>query len=415
MQTVRSRAAYLNVLAGAVIFTCMGTIYSWSVFRKPLELLLGIGATESGLPYTVFLCCYALSMPIAGQVIEKIGPRKTALLGGSILSLGWILSGFAGNITSFVITFGVLGGCGVGLVYGAPLAVVANWFPQNRGLAVGVTLAGFGLSPFITAPAAHYLIAHHGLLSTFKIFGILFFFCIAIFSQFLKFPAAEQNPEPSRVDKDQSEPMGFKEMLRNRKFFGLWSCFAIGAFSGLMAISVTSPIAQEVIELKPEVAAYAVSVFAIFNSIGRPLFGMLTDKVGTRNTIILSFSSIICASILLLTSSAGDSYRYFMSFSLFWLTLGGWLATAPVSTSKLFGIKNFSRNYGFVFTAYGVGAVAGGLASGMVKDMLGSYTYAFYLTIVMAVCGIFVCLATLSRGNEVSAAKVLTKETFGEA
>jgi MFS family permease len=403
------------VFAGAVIFICMGTIYSWSVFRKPLELLLGVGATESGLPYTVFLCCYALSMPIAGQVIEKIGPKMTALLGGFILSLGWVLSGYAGNITSFVITFGVLGGCGVGLVYGAPLAVVANWFPQNRGLAVGLTLAGFGLSPFITAPAAHYLIVHHGVLSTFKIFGILFFVCIAIFSQFLKFPASDQVPDPSRVDKDDSAPMRFKEMLRNREFCGLWSCFAIGAFSGLMAISVTSPIAQEVIELKPELAAYAVSVFAIFNSIGRPLFGMLTDKVGTRNTIILSFSSIICASVLILTSSTGDYFRYFLSFSLFWLALGGWLATAPVSTSKLFGIKNFSRNYGFVFTAYGVGAIAGGLASGVVKDILGSYTYAFYLTIVLAVCGIFVCLATLSRRNEISLPKSLTRETLGEA
>lgn len=415
MQTARGRAAYLNVFAGAAIFVCMGTIYSWSVFRKPLELLLGIGATESGLPYTVFLSCYALSMPIAGRVIEKIGPRMTALLGGCVLSLGWILSGFAGNITCFVITFGVLGGCGVGMVYGAPLAVVANWFPKNRGLAVGVTLAGFGLSPFITAPAAHYLIEQHGVLSTFKIFGVLFFVCIAIFSQFLKFPATERGPELSRVDKDHSEPMSFKEMLRNREFCGLWSCFAIGAFSGLMAISVTSPIAQEVIELKPEVAAYAVSVFAIFNSLGRPLFGMLTDKVGTRNTIILSFSSIICASVLLLTSSAGDSFRYFMSFSLFWLALGGWLATAPVSTTKLFGIKNFSRNYGFVFTAYGVGAVGGGLASGVVKDLLGSYTFAFYLTIVLAVGGIFICLATLSRRNEVPLPQVLKKETFGEA
>jgi len=400
--------AYLNVFSGAVIFICMGTIYSWSVFRKPLEALLGIGATESALPYTVFLCCYALMMPVAGGVIEKIGPRKTALLGGGILSLGWVLSGFAESIVYFVFTFGVLGGCGVGLVYSAPLAVAANWFPEKKGLAVGLTLAGFGLSPFITAPVAHYLIEQYGILSTFKIFGVLFFICIAVFAQFLKFPAPEQCRSLSGDAEELRHSMHFKQMLRNREFYGLWTCFAIGAFSGLMAISVTSPIAQEIIQLKPAVAAYAVSIFAIFNSIGRPIFGVMTDKIGSRNTIVLSFLAIVFASVLLLTSNAGDTCSYFVSFSLFWLALGGWLAIAPVSTSNLFGLKNFCRNYGFVFTAYGVGAIAGGLVSGLMKDYLGSYKYAFYLTIVLAISGIFICLATMSKKNEVSMPKALS-------
>ena len=125
MNTIKKYAPYGYVLAGMMIFSCMGTIYSWSIFRSPLEELLGIGATESGWPYMLFLCFYALAMPFAGPLIEKIGPRRTTLLGGLILSAAWFTSGSATNITSLSLTYGVLGGTGVGIIYGAPLAVAA--------------------------------------------------------------------------------------------------------------------------------------------------------------------------------------------------------------------------------------------------------------------------------------------------
>ena len=403
MPIVKKLAPFGYILAGMGIFVCMGTIYAWSVFRKPLEELFGIGATESGWPYMLFLCFYALTMPLAGTLIEKLGPRRTTMLGGLILAAGWFASGSAATITSLSITYGVLGGMGVGLIYGVPLAVAARWFPQKKGLAVGVTLAGFGISPFLTAPVALHLIDHYGVLASFRIFGILFFLCISLLASFLKFPAAPSKYQVSTGSSTASDSPGINPMLKSRGFYALWFCYAIGTFSGLMAISVTSPVAQEIILLQPERAAFAVSIFALFNALGRPLFGSMTDRFGTRLTISLSFILILIASAGLLGANAGDVSIYFAAFSLLWLTLGGWLAIAPVSTSNLFGALNYCRNYGFVFTAYGAGALAGGLTSGLAKDYFGSYQYAFFATALLAMIGIAINLIAIPKKSSQSA------------
>lgn len=388
------RAQY--VMAGMGVFACLGTIYSWSVFRKPLEDLMGIGATESGWPYMLFLLFYALAMPFAGGLIEKIGPRRTTLLGGMILSSAWFASGSATTIATLSVTFGILGGIGVGLIYGAPLAVSARWFPKKRGLAVGCTLAGFGVSPFLTAPLALYLIETYGVQDTFRIFGVIFFLCITSLALFLKFPELPTGKTTAVVD-PPSERTGNDSIFKTRQFYGLWCCYAIGTYSGLMAIAVTSPVAQDIILLSPEVAASAVSIFALFNALGRPLFGYLTEKFGARRSILCSFLLILIASLNLLRAGSGDVVTYFGSFSLLWLSLGGWLAIAPVATADLFGTLRSCRNYGFVFTAYGAGAIAGGLTAGLAKDHFGSYQYAFYFTALLAIIGMIINSGLIPR------------------
>lgn len=397
MPISKKYAPYVYIIAGMAIFVCMGTIYSWSVFRNPLEELFGIGATQSGWPYMLFLCFYALAMPFAGGLIERLGPGRTTLIGGAILSAAWFVSGSATGITTLSLTYGVFGGIGVGLIYGAPLAVAARWFPRKKGLAVGLTLAGFGLSPFVTAPVAVRLIESYGVLPTFRIFGVVFFLCITVLSFFLRFPdkpPVGQSAESRAAATADTDTMG---MLKTRSFYGLWICYAIGTFAGLMAISVTSPVAQEIIRLKPETAAFAVSAFAVFNALGRPLFGSLTDRFGTRAAIGMSYILITAASMCLLVAGSGDAGIYFVAFSLLWLALGGWLAIAPVSTVNLFGALHYCKNYGFVFTAYGAGALAGGLTSGLIKDHFGSYQYAFYVTAAMALAGIAINLIAIPR------------------
>ena len=142
------------ILAGILMFLCLGTVYSWSVFRKPLEELFQIGSTESGLPYMLFLACYSFLMPVGGLLLEKNTPRKVILLGTLLVGGGWILAGYSQNIIHLSLTYGLMAGSGVGIIYGVPMAVVARWFPDKTGFAVGLTLLGFGLSPLITAPAA---------------------------------------------------------------------------------------------------------------------------------------------------------------------------------------------------------------------------------------------------------------------
>ncbi|MEC9490748.1 MAG: OFA family MFS transporter [Halanaerobiales bacterium] len=392
-----NKSRWLYIPLGLIIFMCMGTIYSWSIFRKPIETAFNIGATESGLPYMVFLAFYALAMPFAGSYMDKYGPKVMTIVGGIFISIGWFLSGFTSSITVLTISYGVIGGMGVGIAYGAPMAVAAKWFPDKEGLAVGLTLGGFGLSPFITAPAASWLIRNFGAFTTFKILGVLFAVIIILLSLPLKFPETNKKESKTKQKKNLSSEITPKKMLRKRSFYALWTTFVIGTIIGLMAIAISGPVAVELINLDSTTASIYVSLFAIFNGIGRPIFGALTDKLKVKKTAIISFSLIIIASLLMIINTSGSPVLYFISFAIFWLNLGGWLAIAPAATSYFFGKKNYSQNYGYLFTAYGVGAVIGNLFSGSIRDIMGSYQYVFYPTLIIAALGIIISFLFLKK------------------
>ncbi|NEP04102.1 MAG: OFA family MFS transporter, partial [Okeania sp. SIO4D6] len=138
---------WLFIPLGMTILLCLGSVYSWSIFRTPLENELGISASQSLLPYTFALVFYAAFMPIAGFYIPRMGTRLTTAIGGIIVGLGYILSSFANHIGILIFTYGIIAGTGVGIVYGVPMVVVSRWFPDKKGLALGLTIVGFGLSP----------------------------------------------------------------------------------------------------------------------------------------------------------------------------------------------------------------------------------------------------------------------------
>lgn len=376
---------------GSMVLLCLGTVYSWSIFRKPLEDLFGISATQSVLPFTILLVLYAMLMPITGFYIDKIGVGKITAIGGVVTGIGYILSSLATNITLLTITYGVIAGAGVGIAYGVPLTVSAKWFPDRKGLAVGLTAIGFGLSPLVTAPLAKMLIVAYGVLPTFTILGISLTAIILVISMTLKLPPVGWKPQKwaakgiNEVTQNQR-----RELLKSPSFYVLWVCYTIGTFVGLSAIGISSPVAQEIIKLDATTAAITVSLFAVFNGIGRPLFGWLTDRLQPKGAAIISYVLIMIASILMLNAGEGEALTYLVAFSLFWLCLGGWLAIAPTATLILFAPEDYAKNYGMVFTAYGAGALLGTLAIGQIRDLFGSYTYAFYPTGILAIIGIII-------------------------
>lgn len=379
------------IISGLVMFLCMGTIYSWGVFQRPLvEALMAnhnqeVSSTLASMPYTVFLLVYAFFMPVSGRYIKKVNPKLLSIIGCLCISVAWILASFATNIHFIIATYGVLGGIGVGIVYGIPIAVVTEWFPDKKGFAVGLTLLGFGLSPFITAPLANRLIEGFGVFTAFRILGITFAVILPLLSLTLKFP--DKPKTKSTQDLIDSNDFTPKEMLKTKTFYIIWICYVIGSFSGLMIIGLSSTYAQEVISLTPAVAAIFTSIFAVFNGIGRPLFGALTDKLGSQKTIIISYILIITAGVLSLTFK--DSPLVFgISFAIVWLNLGGWQAIVPATTANIFGKVNYSSNYGIIFTAYGIGALIQGVISGYLKEQFGSYLYVFYPVVGLCLVGI---------------------------
>ena len=176
------------------------------MFRNPVQKLFQTSAFDSGAPFMVFLAFFAILMFFGGRLLSTLGPKKVGIIGGVLVGAGWILSGVLPNrvpsIWSLVLTYGVIGGSGVGLAYGGPIAVATRWFPDRKGLAVGLTVAGFGASPFVTANLARPLIESNGPLYTFGVMGIAFLIIVVALAFLLRFPAADWKPagEPDRQD-----------------------------------------------------------------------------------------------------------------------------------------------------------------------------------------------------------------------
>jgi MFS family permease len=389
---------WLFLPLGITAMLCLGTVYSWSIFRKPLTEALkkqgmAIGATDTLLPFATLLVVFAILMPIASRYIERYGASKVTAVGGTIVGLGYFLSSFVNSIPLLVVTYGFIAGAGIGIVYGVPIAVSAKWFPDRKGLAVGLTVVGFGLSPLITAPLAEFLIETYGIDQTFRIFGVAFTLILWAIATQLRFPPADWQP----TSQFTASPVDTKpdNLLSSPSFFALWSCYAIGTLAGLMAVGIANNVGKEIIGLDTNTATASISIFAIFNGIGRPIFGWLTDRLKPKMAAIISYIMILVASIVMLNTGKGQVANYFFAFGLLWLSLGGWLAIAPTATLSVFNPANYTKNYGIVFTAYGAGALAGTLVAGSAKDIFGSYTNAFIPTAILSVLGILIATFAL--------------------
>jgi MFS transporter, OFA family, oxalate/formate antiporter len=423
---------WLLVAVGTIIELCLGSVYAYSILSVPLKKIftdpvsaggfgLTVSAIEMQLPYIVSLAVFALTMPLVGKYIESWGPRKVGMIGGVVVGLGWILASFATSPINLAILYGFVAGAGVGIAYGCPITTTARWFPDKRGLAVGLTLAGFGFAAFVTGKVADTLTASMGIFNTFRTLGIVFLILIVALSMFLAFPPAGWCPRgwkpPAPAGGAVKAEFSREEMVKTKTFIGLWVCYTIGTLAGLMAIGVAKPAGLEVAgNAGMEAAAAGVLMtnlilpFAICNAGGRPIFGTLTDKITPPRAAVLSYVIIIAASLLVYLNPTSVS-MYTISFSLLWLCLGGWLAIAPAATASYFGTRDYARNYGLVYTAYGVGAIIGNLMAGAAKDILGGYINVFPYVAALAVLGIILAFLLLKPPALASSKNVSSSES----
>lgn len=394
------------VIVGMLMNLCLGSVYAWSVFRKPLAEVFSkdgspITAMQTLWPFMLFLLFFTIVMPISGKLVQRHSPKILAMAGSTIVGTGWILSSYATSIYEIFAAYGVLAGVGVGIVYGLPLAVVARWFPDRKGLAVGVTVLGFGLSALVMAPLAQELIQSYGVLLAFKFLGILFLIILILLSNFLRFPPEAWRPASAHNAQAPvvQENVTTRQMFTSKAGIGLWLCFLFGSVAGLMAIGISSSVGVELIKLDTATSTALVSLFAVFNGGGRPLFGWLTDKIRPHRAAALSLGLVVMASVLMLFfADEGSVAIYVICFCAFWLGLGSWLAIAPTATLTFFGAKNYALNYGWMFSAYGIGAIIAGLIAGNAKDIFGSYLYAFGISGLLAAVGIVLALTLMRNG-----------------
>jgi len=405
------------VVGALVIQASLGAVYIWSVFQTPLrEVFKSWTEPQVTLPAQVVLAVFAAAVVFGGRLQDRFGPRIVATIGGLVLGGGMILARFTGAFSPeqasgaalawLVFTYAVLGGLGIGAAYVCPIATCVKWFPDKRGLITGLAVAGFGAGGFFFGPLATGLIRgmpykllgadlfplpQLGLFNTFLTLGVIFLIAIVLGAQLLRNPPAGYRPagwNPPATAAGTSARADFTpwQMLATPQFWLLWLTYFAGCCAGLMVIMKASPIWQSfaVEPLTPPVGedvfarivargTMAVAILAIFNAVGRILWGKISDNLGRKATLVVMF--ILCGAAMLALNSLRDYPLYLTGICLVGLCFGGYLALYPAVTADFFGTKHYGINYGWMFTAYGVGGIVGPLLAAKLLKVTGQVPY----------------------------------------
>jgi len=376
----------LVVVGALLIQLCLGAIYAWSVFTPKLkESPFNFTTTQTQIIFSVGLATFAIVMVLAGKWQAKSGPRIVALVGGIVLGTGYVLAGIFGKtFISQVVFIGLIGGTGIGLAYVCPVAVGMKWFPDKKGLITGLAVAGFGFGALIWVKLAGSwggLLESMGVLKVFMLYGFIFAAAVIVGSIWMVNPPegwkpAGWNPEQSKKKGASSASSDFvpAEMLRRPQFYGIWVMFIFSSMAGLMVIGIIKLFGIDALQKSgmtvAQASAAAGTAMAVFYSIangfGRIIWGTLSDKIGRKISLIL-----MCAlqgiMMILFYWMGGNQYLLYLGAAIIGFNFGGNFSLFPAATADFFGTKNIGRNYGWVFTAYGVGGIIGPIMAGKIR------------------------------------------------
>ncbi len=386
--TDTSISRWWRVVGGLSMNLALGSLYAWSVFVAPLEKEFGWKRADTSTVFSIAIAVFALTFVFAGRLQDKFGPFWVSITGGLLVSLGFFLSAYTSSLNYLFICFGVIGGLGNGFGYATPIPVMAKWFPDKRGLAVGLAVGGYGGGSAIFGPLANlYFIPQFGWRTTFMILGGIFVVMTLFGAFLLKNPPKGYRPAgwtPAPASKAAATTYEFApgEMLRTPTFYLMWVAYALGASAGLMVISQLVPFAKSVGIPSAALATMTLVVGAVGNASGRILSGWISDALGRLNVLRLMIAiSMIGMPVLYLTGST-VSMLYIMVFIIYWC-YGTQLSVNGSATADFFGTKNAGINYGLLFTAWGVAGFMGKIG-GILYDQYKDYKVAFYTAAVLA-------------------------------
>jgi nitrate/nitrite transporter NarK len=397
-------------LAGTGINLALGILYAWSIFKSAIADSIKAGGpfdwdpASINDPYALSMLVFAFSTIIAGRMQDKLSPRLTALIGGLLVGAGFISLSFTTSYLGWMIGFGVLAGAGFGFGYAASCPPAIKWFPPSKtGVIAGVVVSGFGLAPVYIAPLSTYLLNTVGLQKAMLFYGAAFTLVVCGLSMMLVNPPPGYVPEgsaPAAAGAKKSEGVGPAEMLKTSRFYLLWICYFIGAGAGLMVIGFASGLAKQSMG---NLSFIAVAIMAIGNASGRIVAGIVSDKIGRRQTLFLclTFQAVLMFAGLLLVQSAHPSAVLVVLLATFiGFNYGTNLSLFPAIAKDLYGLKSFGLNYGFLFTAWGVGGFVLARVSQMLSTKAGNYNSCFVTAGVLLILGAALTFA-LKKGEAV--------------
>lgn len=373
---------WLIAAAGLVMQLALGAVYAWSVFRTPLMKAFHWSITEVSLTFTITIFTLGWAAFAGGLWMRARGPRVVGLTGGLLYGAGLMLAGLSGHgLWVLYLSYGLLGGAGIGLGYIVPVATLVKWFPDRRGFITGVAVAGFGAGALVTAPIATRLIASIGVLPTFVVLGAASLVMVAGSALFMREPPAGYRPAGWMPTQSGSTAAArdftLRRALGSWQWYALWAMLFLNVSAGVSIISQAAPMAQEIGRVDATMAAALVGIISIANGAGRFVWAWLSDAIGRRWVFLTMF---LLQTVLFLALPRADSFGIFTLLCvLILLCYGGGFGTMPAFCADYFGTRDVGSIYGLMLTAWGFGSVLGPVLIARIRQTTGHYDLAIYI------------------------------------
>src|SRR5436309_9206470 len=352
---MRTNNRWIIAIAGVFFQVALGAVYAWSVFRAPLAKQFGWSISEVTLTFTISIFVLGFAAFFGGLWLNRKGPRVVALTGGALYGLGIFLASFTHRLSWLYLTYGVVGGIGLGLSYIVPVAVLVKWFPDRRGLITGIAVGGFGAGALITAPVATRLIQSVGVLSTFAYLGVAYLIVTMIAGWFMQNPPDGWQPEGWKASALQTSQRAghdyvLGEALKTWQWWALWLLLFLNTCAGISVISQEAPIFQELTGVTAVVAGGMVGVASLGNAVGRVFWAWVSDLITRRATFAVMFIFQV-GLFWFLPSISMPSVMTTITFIIL-MCYGGGFGTMPAFTADYFSPKNVGPIYGLMLTAW---------------------------------------------------------------
>ncbi len=382
MQQTKNK--WLIVLSAIGIHICIGSVYAWSVLARPIMEATGFSLKDVTWTFSLAILFLGLSAGFLGNLVEKNGPRKSGLVATTLFCLGLLGTAFALTQKSLILmylSYGMIGGIGIGVGYITPVSTLVKWFPNNRGLATGLAIMGFGFASLIAGPVMQILIAKYGLVQNFVIMGCVYAVVMTASALYLEPPKTLPESETSKASSENQTAVTVRqytagEAMKDWRFAALWWILFTNITCGIGLLAVASPMAQEVIKMSPLEAASMVGVIGLLNGGGRIAWSTISDYIGRLNTYIVFFVIEIVTFYML--ASVTNSFLFQALIFIIITCYGGGFSCMPAYLSDLFGTQNLSAIYGRILTAWGLAGIVGPLLLSIIYERTQSYSLTLY-------------------------------------
>jgi OFA family oxalate/formate antiporter-like MFS transporter len=400
-QAGRGLNRWLQLFLGIVCMAMIANLqYGWTLFVNPMDAKHHWGRTAIQVAFTIFVLTDTWLVPIEGYLVDRFGPRPVVLAGGILVGVAWVMNAYADNLTMLYVAQAI-GGVGAGAVYGTCVGNALKWFPDRRGLAAGLTAAGFGMGSALTIIPIQAIIKSNGYEAAFLYFGIGQGVVVTLLAIALAAPRKGEVPEVAKVVQTRRN-YTWQEMVKTPVFWVMYLMFVMMAAGGLMATAQLGPIAKDfriadvpvsILGLTLPALTFALSIDRVLNGVTRPFFGWVSDHIGRENTMFIAFG-IEAVGIVALARLGGDPVYFVILTGLVFFAWGEIYSLFPSTCGDSYGSKFAATNAGLLYTAKGTASLLVPFTS-TITTSTGSWHAVFYIAAAMNAVAAVLALAVL--------------------